>query len=197
MSSIDNKGIMEPVNSESLTAVKVGGGLAAIPGALAGVTRTLGRAAAVRPLVVLPGGGPFADAVRAFDAVHHLSPTTAHWMAILGMDQYAAALAGLIPGGRVVEDHAGVREARRAGAVPVLAPYRWLRAADELPHSWEVTSDSLAAYLAMLLGAEELILIKPVAGGVELADPYFGRVLPAGMRCRILSAEAAEAGDWY
>ncbi len=188
---------MEPVNSEPLTVVKVGGALAAAPGVLAAVAQMLGRAGTVRPLVVVPGGGPFADAVRAFVASHSLTPTAAHWMAILGMDQYAFALAELIPGGRIVEDRGGVHQAHAAGAVPVLAPTRWLRAADELPHSWEVTSDSLAAYLATLLGAEELILIKPVQGGLELADRYLSRVLPAGMRCRILSAADAAAGDWY
>lgn len=184
------------MNSESLTVVKVGGGLAATPALLTDVARRISRIAARRPLLVMPGGGPFADTVRAFDATYALSPTAGHWMAILAMDQFAFALAGLIPGGRVVEDRAGIHQAHAAGAVPVLAPMRWLRAADELPHSWEVTSDSLAAYLATLLGADELILIKPVPGGLELVDRYFSRVLPAGMRLRVLGAAEAAADDW-
>lgn len=177
---------MEPVNTESLTVVKVGGGLAASPGALRRVGRVVAGAAARGRLVVVPGGGPFADAVRAFDAEHGLSPSAAHWMAILALDQYAFVLADVIPGGRLVEDGAGIRTAHHDGAVPVLAPSRWLRAADELPHSWEVTSDSLAAYLATLLGADELILVKPVSGGLELVDPYFTRALPAGLRWRVV-----------
>jgi len=183
---------MEPVNSESLTVVKVGGGLAASADALGRVARAVARAAVTRRLVVVPGGGPFADAVRAFDAAHRLSPTAAHWMAILAMDQYAFALGDTISGGRVVEDRAGIRDAHLAGAIPILAPSRWLRAADELPHAWEVTSDSLAAYLATLLGADELILVKPVSGGPDLADPYFSRALPAGMRWRIVDPTTAE-----
>ena len=177
---------MEPVNTESLTLVKVGGGLAAIPDALRRVASAVARAAARRRLVVVPGGGPFAEAVRAFDAAHGLSPSAAHWMAILAMDQYAFALADVIPGARLVEDSAGIHTAHTGGAVPILAPSRWLRAADELPHSWEVTSDSLSAYLATLLGAEELILVKPVAGGPELVDPCFARTLPAGLRWRVV-----------
>lgn len=172
----------------SLTVIKVGGGLAASPATLAQVAERITRAASGRALVVLPGGGPFADAVRAFDAAHHLSPSAAHWMAIVAMDQYAFALADLIPGGRLVDDGAAIRAAHADGAVPVLAPARWLRAADELPHSWAVTSDSLAAYLATLLGAEELILVKPVSGGVELVDGHFERTVPAGMRWRIVGA---------
>lgn len=177
---------MEPVNTESLTVAKVGGGLAASPDTLRRVGQAVARMAARTRLVVVPGGGPFADAVRAFDATHGLSKSAAHWMAILAMDQYAFALADVIPGGRLVEDGAGIHAAHTLGAIPILAPSRWLRAADELPHSWDVTSDSLAAYLAMLLGADELILVKPVSGGLELLDPYFTRALPAGVRWRVV-----------
>jgi 5-(aminomethyl)-3-furanmethanol phosphate kinase len=172
--------------------VKIGGGLLGLPGALARVGAVLGRVAARRPLVVIPGGGPFAEAVRSFEREYGLSPTAAHWMAILGMDQYAQAIADYTPDSRVVDDRAGVQAAHASGAIPILAPFRWLRAADELPHSWEVTSDSLAAYLATLLGAEELVLVKPVAGGDELTDPYFRRALAAGMRWRVVSARTDE-----
>ncbi|HEY7683854.1 MAG TPA: hypothetical protein VH879_14505 [Gemmatimonadales bacterium] len=171
-----------------LLLVKVGGGLLALSAALPRVGEALARVAARRALVVVPGGGPFAEPVRAFQRDHYLSPSAAHWMAILAMDQYAHALVDHIPGGRLVEDRPGILAAHALGAVPVLAPFRWLRAADELPHTWEVTSDSLAAYLGTLLGAEELVLLKPVAGGDELVDPYFRRAVAAGMRWRVVSA---------
>lgn len=172
----------------SLLVVKVGGGLLAQPGTLDAVGRALSLGAKRRALVVIPGGGPFAEQVRKFDRDHGLSPSAAHWMAILGMDQYAYAIADHTPGARVVDDLAGIRLAHHDGAVPVLTPHRWLSAADELPHTWEVTSDTLAAYLATLLGAQELVLVKPVGGGEELVDPCFKRTLPAGMRWRIVAA---------
>ena len=178
---------MSPESDGRLTVIKVGGGIARIPGLLRRVGAALAGAAKQHALVVLPGGGNFADQVREFDRNHSLSADAAHWMAILAMDQYAFALADLIPGSRLVEDRPGMLAAQAEGAVPVLAPSRWLRAADELPHSWEVTSDSLAAYLATLLGAEQLILIKPVAGGVELTDPWFIRTVPAGLRWSVLA----------
>ena len=43
----------------------------------------------------------------------------------------------------------------------VLAPSRWMRAADVLPHDWDATSDSVAAFVAGALDAERLVLIKP------------------------------------
>ena len=75
----------------SLVVVKVGGGLLATDGALDQVCATLGAAAG--PIVVVPGGGPFADAVRTFDRRVGLSADAAHWMALLAMDQYAHVLA--------------------------------------------------------------------------------------------------------
>jgi aspartokinase-like uncharacterized kinase len=192
MSSIVNKGTMAPDHAGPLAVVKIGGGLTATPGLLPRVGEAIAQAAVRHTLVVLPGGGPFADQVRAFDRLHRLSADAAHWMAILGMDQYAVALSDVIPRARLVEEPAGVRLAHGEGMVPVLAPARWLRAADELPHSWDVTSDSLAAYLATLLGADTLVLVKPVSGGAELMDPWFTRTMPAGMRWSVLAAGEIE-----
>ena len=178
--------------------VKIGGRLAADPALLCQVGQDVARLAVGTPLVVVPGGGPFADAVREEDRRHGLPPSTAHWMAIQAMDQYAELLAAVVPGSEIVRDSAGVVAARRRGAVPILAPSLWLRAADELPHTWDVTSDSLAAYLAGLLGAERLLLVKMVGGSVdELVDPWFRRALPAGVACRAVApADVAAAADW-
>ena len=75
-----------------------------------------------------------------------------------------------------------IQAALGAGQVPVLAPYRWLLAADPLPHRWEVTSDSIAAFVAGALDAELLVLLKPVAGPVDaLVDECFREVVPRGL----------------
>lgn len=183
---------MTPGPDSRLAVVKVGGSLAAGQQRLQRVGEAIARAARGHHLVVIPGGGPFADQVRIYERSHRISQDSAHWMAILGMDQFAFALSEVIPQARLVEDRAGMLAAQREGKVPILAPSRWLRATDELPHSWDVTSDSLAAYLATLLGADQLVLIKPVAGGVELTDPWFSRTVPAGIRWSILAADKAE-----
>ena len=183
------------VSLSHMNVIKVGGSLAGVDGALRRIGLRIAELAPQGQWVVIPGGGPFADQVRAFADTHPLSPSAAHWMAILGMDQYAFALAEQIPGATVVDDQLGIQRAWSDGTIPVLAPSRWLRAADELPHRWEVTSDSLAAYLAMLLGAERLILVKAKAGGMELADEYFDRALPHGMRAEIFSVDEFESLD--
>jgi aspartokinase-like uncharacterized kinase len=170
--------------------VKVGGGLAHLPGALAATGRALAAAARRRPLVVVPGGGTFADAVREFDRLIGLSPSAAHWMAILAMDQYAYAIADQTPGADVVRDQDGMRQAHADARIPVLAPSRWMLAADVLPHSWDATSDSVAAFVAGALDATLLVLIKPVHGSAaDLTDSLFHRSLAVGIRVAVLAVD--------
>jgi aspartokinase-like uncharacterized kinase len=166
-----------------LSVVKVGGGLSATRGALEAVGRALAEAGRRHRLLVVPGGGPFADAVREFDRREGLSADAAHWMAILAMDQYAYVLVERIPGAVLVEDPGAIGGALPGPGVAVLAPSRWLRAADVLPHDWAATSDSAAAYVAGALDAERLVLIKPgtVGSAADVVDPHFALVLPVGL----------------
>lgn len=174
-----------------LIVVKVGGGLCSAPGALDTVGAALAELGRHRRLLVVPGGGPFADAVREFDRRERLSADAAHWMAILAMDQYAHALVERIPGAVLVEEPGAVGAALVQPGVAVLAPYRWLRAADVLPHSWDATSDSAAAFVAGALDAERLVLIKPASAGpaAELLDACFASVLPVDLPWTVLAWE--------
>lgn len=170
-----------------LVVVKVGGGLSAHPGALDSVCAALAAAGRRHRLLVVPGGGPFADAVRAFDEEHGLSADAAHWMAILAMDQYACVLAERMPGAKLIDGPDAAAATAPTSGLAVLAPYRWLRAADVLPHTWHATSDSVAAFVAGAVDAERLVMIKPVGGGGQaLVDPCFAAVLPAGLRWDVL-----------
>ncbi len=172
------------------TIVKVGGGLLGRAGALDLVTEALTAFSPGRRLLVLPGGGPFADAVRTMFRRVRIGEDAAHWMAVLGMDQYAHALVARLPGAVLVEQHAEIVAARRAGGLPVLAPYRWLRATDPLPHTWDVTSDSIAAWFAGALDARRVVLIKPTVGeSGKLVDSFFLRTLPPGVEHLIVTAD--------
>lgn len=151
------------------TVAKVGGGLLADEAHLDAVLAALTDVARHESLLIVPGGGPFADAVREQDARWHLSDDASHWMAILAMDQYAHLLASRMPGSVLVSDRSGIAAAIAARQIPVLAPYSWLRRDDPLPHSWDVTSDSLSAWIARQVGARRLVLIKP-SGSAQRAD---------------------------
>jgi 5-(aminomethyl)-3-furanmethanol phosphate kinase len=173
--------------------VKVGGSLLKSPADLDRVLSAFGSASRDRRLLIVPGGGPFADAVRAADERLHLSDDAAHWMAILAMDQYAHVLAERMNGSMLVDDLKAVDAALAAGRIPVLAPYRWLRDADPLPHSWDVTSDSIAAWIAGAVGARELLLIKPPGTVGSAVDAYFGRTLPEDVIARTVPADQIDA----
>ena len=129
--------------------VKLGGSLYShLPG-LVPVLRS-----SVRPLLIVPGGGPFADIVRQAG----LDNENAHWEAIAAMDRY----------GRCIASH-GLPATDRL-AVPdrtvVFLPGRSLRDRDPLPHTWDVTSDTIAAWAAAELRLG-LLLLKSVDGMLE------------------------------
>src|SRR5437879_3587293 len=124
------------------TVVKVGGGLLSRAGALDLVVEALTAFSPRRRIVIIPGGGPFAEAVRTMFRRVKIGEDAAHWMAVLGMDQYAHALASRLPGAVLVEQQSEVGAARAAGRLPLLAPSRRPPAAHPRPHSWEITRDS-------------------------------------------------------
>jgi probable H4MPT-linked C1 transfer pathway protein len=174
--------------------VKLGGGVLAHADHFDAALAAIGGAARERRLLVVPGGGPFADAVREVDRRLGLSDDAAHWMAVLAMDQYAHLVAARLAGGLLVSETCEIAAAPRAGRVPVLAPSRWLREADPLPHAWDVTSDSIAAWVAGAVGARRLVVIKPPnATGSDLVDGYFSRALPARVTPVIVAADQVDA----
>jgi aspartokinase-like uncharacterized kinase len=147
-----------------LSVVKVGGGMArAGDDALRELCRTLAEAARTEALLVVPGGGAFADVVRDHDRRFGLGDATAHRLAIVAMDQFGAVLGELIPGAEATTDIRPARPAR-AGRPAVLLPAEVLLREDPLPASWEVTSDSIAAWVAGVAGAGRLVLVKAVDG---------------------------------
>jgi aspartokinase-like uncharacterized kinase len=177
--------------------VKVGGALLSLDDALPRFIGALNRIPPDHSFIVIPGGGPFADAVRSVDLLHSLSPDDAHWMAILGMDQYAIMLASRIPNAELVHRHDEIARARARGKTPVLAPYRWLREVDPLPHSWDVTGDSIAAWIAAQVGARQLVLIKASTHDEHSAvDRYFERACPAALKCSIITPDMF-SGNWF
>jgi aspartokinase-like uncharacterized kinase len=171
------------------TVIKLGGGLLAHRVAFARVLEEIARVAGRERVVIVPGGGPFADAIRAVDRTTGLSDDAAHWMAILGMDQYAHLVASRIPNAALITAAAEIVPAREAGRLPVLAPFDWLRRRDPLPHSWAVTSDSIAAWIAGELGASRLVLVKPPGARGTLVDPHFAAALPQGVEAVIVAAD--------
>lgn len=135
--------------------VKIGGSLTDHAAAVVGEVLDAGV-----PALIVPGGGQFADDVRS------LAPpdTQAHWMAVAAMEAYGWYLSSF--GIQVTTELAA------PDAPSVFLPYLPLREHDPLPHSWAVTSDTIAAWVAGMIGAS-LVLVKSVdflrCGGVQVA----------------------------
>jgi aspartokinase-like uncharacterized kinase len=149
-----------------------------------------------RSIVVVPGGGALADEIRRLQQELGVSESAAHWMALLAMDQMAELLADQLPQGRLVEDTGGITDALAEGCIPVLAPARWMRAADMLPHSWDVTSDSISAFIAGALDAVELVLVKRQAGAwQDLTDRAMPDIMPSNLKIRVVTPDRLEFLD--
>jgi len=129
--------------------VKVGGSLCQHVPELTAIFR-----ASTRPLVIVPGGGSFADAVRNVQT----DDDSAHWMAVAAMDQYGWYISSFGIGAT-----ASLQEPDRPA---VFLPYCTMRQCDPLPHSWDVTSDSVAAWVADVL-CMDLLVLKSVDGIFE------------------------------
>jgi len=145
-----------------LTVVKVGGGLGrAGDDALRALCQVLGELGERHPLLVVPGGAEFADAVREADRRFGLPATASHRMAILAMELFGWLLSDLIPRAARCADLTRASKLA-AGRAAVLLPAGL--PLDALPASWQVTSDSIAAWVAGRVGAGRLVLVKEVDG---------------------------------
>ncbi len=111
-------------------------------------------------VILVPGGGIFADAVRRAQKQVNLSDSAAHRMAVMAMDQYGILMADLNPSLVTAESELEIAERGWQHRAIVWLPSKMVISDDKIPKSWDVTSDSLAAWLASKLNAEQLILIK-------------------------------------
>ena len=141
---------------KNVVVIKLGGSLALEPCLKEWLNAIAAEAGGV---VVAPGGGLFADAVRAAQAAMGFEDAAAHEMALMAMSQFGRALQGLDHRFRVAGSIALIRRTLRDRAVPVWSPDSMARAA-KVPATWALTSDSLAAWLACTIGARRLVLIK-------------------------------------
>jgi len=162
--------------------VKLGGSLLSHPM----LAQCLDWLAQQNDVVIVPGGGVYAERVRQAQLVSGWDDVTAHWLAIAAMNQYAQYLHTLQPNLPMLES---LEELTRAkSSVVICLPYQILREHASLPCSWQVTSDSIAAWLAHKLAAQDLLLIKSIRPAGQSAsvkdlqqagvvDEYFDQLL--------------------
>jgi aspartokinase-like uncharacterized kinase len=111
-------------------------------------------------IVIVPGGGIFADAVREAQQRSRCSNAAAHRMAVMAMDQYGVLLADLNPMLVTANSELEIAERGWQHRAIVWLPSAMVLTDDTIPMSWQMTSDSLAAWLAIKLNASHLVLVK-------------------------------------
>lgn len=133
------------------------------------------------PLVIVPGGGAFADAVRRAQADFGFSDAAAHRMALLAMHQTGLMLAALHPRLEPVETLVSLRRALKVGRIPVWLPLKMTQRDTRIPADWTTTSDALAARLAERLGRAPVVLVKScrIGKGATVATLARERVVDA------------------
>mgnify|MGYP000188669956 CR=1 FL=1 len=196
---------MEPLSNEVAAAVPALRAIVKLGGSLARDTALLRWLSAIatagEPRLVVPGGGPFADAVRKLQPRLGFDDRVAHGAAILAMQQYALVLAALEPRLVPVETESEIAAVAAAGRSAIWLPWSMVGRDPTIEPSWRITSDSLALLIATRLGVSELLLVKaavlpeaPVElealterGVLDEAFPGFARNYPGRIRLAHLS----------
>jgi len=190
------------MSANAWTVVKVGGSLYDLPDLRERLRSFLATVAG--KILLVPGGGATADAIRAFDRAHHLGEGASHWLAIRALSLNARFLATLLPDTHILANTLADTSGSGVFVVDAFAFFE----ADErrpghLPHLWKVTSDSLAVRAATVLGARELILLKSIdwpgdnwqdAAHQGIVDGYFTEALkqaPGALNVRVVNLRQA------
>ena len=142
---------------------KLGGSLFTLPDLPDRLQQVWQQRPGTSPLLIVGGGGA-ADVVRDWDRTFQLGAERAHWLAIDALDLSASLLLRLMPELQLVRSRKQFELAqleKRPAVLCVVCFVKWLETQPAaLPHSWDVTTDSIAAAAAIAWQAEELVLLK-------------------------------------
>ncbi len=119
-------------------------------------------------LIVL-GGGEFANLIRKYDSEINFSQETNHWTAIDCMDIIAKLVNDKVESTKLaysIDDAIAISD---EGFTPIFVVSKFLREDDPFECSWDVTSDSIAAYISHLLNANLLIVTN--VNGIYTQEP--------------------------
>ncbi|MGZ8183516.1 MAG: amino acid kinase family protein [Methylobacter sp.] len=154
-----------------------------------------------RAVVIVPGGGAFADQVRLAQQHWQFDDNTAHHMALLAMQQMALMFKGLKPGFAFAHTVRAIQDQLDRQKTVIWSPDIIELDNAGIEASWDITSDSLAAWLAKALSATELILVKSAAIDANLSlqqlaeqgivdKAFCDFIAKAGFKTQIIDAQS-------
>ena len=128
----------------SLLVAKVGGSLYDLPDLGMRLNDWLAKVESSRTLL-MPGGGPTADAVRILDHTHRLGEETSHWLALRALSLNAHFLAQLLPHAPLLPrlpDHLDTSHHYILDPLPFFQDDE--QHPDRFPHLWTATTPTSA-----------------------------------------------------
>lgn len=178
--------------------IKLGGSLIGSPdlgvwlAAIAEVSR-------LNRVVIVPGGGVFADVVRRAQSELQIDDAVAHYMALHGMRQFGLALLALCKpwcaAGLMCAPSIKANTAMSGACIwDPCDPYL---EGSPLPKDWRVTSDSLSLWLCGELRDSRLLLVKsttPQSSTADLSDLAASKFIDAYFP--VLRASIEGPGWW-
>ena len=183
-----------PMQKPSISVLKFGGSLlksTELFDCLAGIACW----AATRTVIIVPGGGEFADTVRRVQSRCRFSDKVAHELALEAMRQCGMIISLLtdlkLTFCSLEELTTNIDAGHRCLWVPSVNEFQ----KTEMPEDWTVTSDSIALWLSNYLQVQELVLLKSIAppcsepldwSREKYVDEYFSQLLRKA-RCRIVA----------
>jgi aspartokinase-like uncharacterized kinase len=146
--------------------------------------------------VLIAGGGSLVDAIRRASRTFSLHDETAHWLATDAMSIHCRLLGSSLANANLISTYSALLAAVETGAGTriVFDPNQFLRDQEShlpgcvLPCDWTVSSDSIAARIAEVLAADELVLLKSAEAGHATASAlvesgFVDRFFPSFDRC--------------
>ena len=185
-----------PPSSTYTRVVKLGGSLLDLPHMVSVVERWISCQSPGFHVVIV-GGGALVDVLRELQPRLKLRDAQAHWLAVRAM-----SLAAHVVQAAAVADHRDwplveAVDNPVSGRIVLLDVAPMLRQTTEnpLPADWTVTSDSIAAWVAIRLNADELVLLKSQLSEIEppYVDPHFNTLAHRLRRCRVVNLRS---GRW-
>jgi aspartokinase-like uncharacterized kinase len=178
------------VSETRTTVVKIGGSLLSSPHLPQRLRAWLATQSTSHPethFVLIVGGGRWVDNVRELDGHSDIGQERAHWICIELMDVTAGLLSAMLPELSTVSALAEITKRVALPGVTIVKPREFLEHAEphaagtKLPEDWSVSSDSIAARLAIVLGADELVLLKSApTPATKVASEFLAEWAAAG-----------------
>lgn len=188
----------QSVSETGLVVIKIGGSLHT-SGELSNLLKRID--CIQQQMIIVPGGGKYADAVRSRQVSDGFDDQQAHVLALKAMGEMAVEMAKLMQRGVVTETVEDIRDLLAKHNIPIWSPFRMMVNDPDLPADWSTTSDALAAHLAERTVATTLIVVKSIDVPISatphqlaesgIVDPVFpGIVTRANLSCSVIGPKS-------